>query len=81
MMTKTSDRQLNWHGWSLATIAAVYESDAAAREAEADPKNASAQAYWESAWRAEEGELKLDGESKSEEHPIDCTCIFCIPGA
>lgn len=82
----TSNRVRNWAGYSIETIAAIYESDAAAREAELAPDNPSAQAYWESAWQAEDHQHGLDElekleEELAEDHPIDCTCIFCIPGA
>jgi len=53
-------RPLNWYGWSIETIAAVYESDAAAREAQDNPENESLQQYWVSAWQAEGRELELD---------------------
>lgn len=64
-MTKmtTGDRPLNWFGWSIETIAAVYESDAAAREAQTAWDNRSAQDYWQSAWRAEVIETQLDKAS------------------
>src|SRR5581483_10128561 len=54
-----TDRELNWAGYSIQTIAAMYESDAAAREAGHNP-SPSANAYWVSAWRAEEHERQLD---------------------
>lgn len=48
------ERPLNWFGWSIETIAAVYESNAAATEIEDNPT------YWESAWRAEQIEVEKD---------------------
>lgn len=55
-----SDRRLNWAGHSIEAIAAMYESDSAARAAMAAPEDESAQAYWQSAWRAENNERQLD---------------------
>lgn len=80
-----SNRPLNFAGYSLETRAAIYESDAAAREAYANPLDESAQAYWQSAWRAEKLEHDLDADVEDSDdpryHPHDCCCIYCIPGA
>lgn len=51
------DRPLNWHGWSVETIAAVYESDQAAIEG--NPT------YAEAAFRAEMAEAQIDQEQRS----------------
>jgi hypothetical protein len=53
-------RQLNWFGWSIETIAAVYETDMAAKEAEQGLVNNE---YIWAAWRAEAEQGKLDKES------------------
>lgn len=57
-----SSRRLNWYGWSIYTIAAVYETDAAAREYEEGLINVD---YIWSAWAAEQKELELDNASSS----------------
>lgn len=49
-------RELNWFGWSIETIAAVYETDAAACEWAAG--EVSEEYLW-AAWEAE----RLEGES------------------
>jgi hypothetical protein len=52
-------RPLNWFGWSIETIAAVYESDAACVEFES---GVGSESYIYSAFRAEEAERDLDAE-------------------
>lgn len=49
--------ELNWYGWSTETIAAVYESDMAAKEAEQGLINKD---YAWSAFRAEQIEQEMD---------------------
>lgn len=50
-------RELNWYGWSIYTIAAVYESDAAAHEVEQGLVNVD---YMVAAFEAEKMELERD---------------------
>jgi hypothetical protein len=59
-------RQLNWAGFSIWTVAAQYETDAASREAH-DPMHLGRCAvcdYAESAARAEWREWELDVEAR-----------------
>jgi hypothetical protein len=58
-MTNLS-RPLNWFGWSIETIAAVYETDMAAKEAELGLVNN--ECLW-AAWRAEAEQNALDKAS------------------
>lgn len=51
------NRYLNWYGWSIYTIAAVYESDAAAREVEKGLVNID---YMIAAFNCEKQELERD---------------------
>ena len=53
-------RPLNWFGWSIETIAAVYESNMAAEEAHKGLVNND---YIWSAWRAEQREYLKDRQS------------------
>lgn len=57
----TERRDLNWFGWSADTRAAVYETDAAAREYEQGLVNLD---YVWTAWRAESQEDDKDREQK-----------------
>lgn len=50
-------RQLNWYGWSIHTIAAVYESDAAAHEV---MKGLTNKSYLIAAFNCEKQELERD---------------------
>jgi hypothetical protein len=53
-------RKLNWFGWSVETIAAVYETDMAAIEVEQGLTNHE---YLWAAWRAEREQGQLDADS------------------
>lgn len=52
-------RRLNACGYSVETIAAEYETDAALQEAELDPSDP----YFLAAWAAEEEQRELDRRS------------------
>lgn len=52
-----TSRELNWAGNSIYTVAAIYETDAAAREFEEDLVSWR---YMEAAWLAEQSEMLLD---------------------
>jgi hypothetical protein len=60
----SEERKLNWYGWSIYTIAAVYESDAAAHEVEDGLVNMG---YLTAACFAEQKELELDIASTQKE--------------
>ncbi|MGS2592261.1 hypothetical protein [Streptomyces hebeiensis] len=53
-------RKLNWFGWSIYTIAAVYETDMAAKELKQNLVN---EEYLWSAYRAEAQEVEKDKEN------------------
>jgi hypothetical protein len=56
-------RKLNWFGWSIETIAAVYETDQAVREYQQGLVNSD---YWVAAAYAEFKQAELDKESKND---------------
>lgn len=57
------DRELNWFGWSIDTIAAVYETDQAVRESESGQSGLD---YVWAAHRAEEMQHSLDRDQTEE---------------
>lgn len=57
-------RSLNWYGWSIHTIAAVYETDAAAEESE---QGLVSQEYVWAAWSAEDQQARLDRQQKEQD--------------
>lgn len=54
-------RSLNWFGWSIHTIAAAYETDAATTESE---QGLIDESYVWAAFAAEEQQRQLDNEQK-----------------
>lgn len=58
----SEERSLNWYGWSIYTLAAVYESDAAAHEYEKGLVNMG---YFSAALKAELQELGLDNATRT----------------
>lgn len=56
-------RELNWFGWSLPTIAAVYETDAAVEENELGLVNLD---YVWAAWSAESDHNAIDRKQKAD---------------
>lgn len=51
------ERELNWHGWSIETFAAVYETDSATEELERGEVD---QNYWQAACAVEFAEVEID---------------------
>ena len=59
----TPTRELNWFGWSVETIAAVYETDAAYEDFKRGEVDME---YVWAAWRAEADQNELDSKYRKE---------------